>query len=654
MKKYQRPHRQSRQRPLRGKKPRKPLRSQDGRRRRKVRAGFNLSLPEVLEARRVLAALTIPEGKDYYPPSMISSDVINNGSFFCKQGSEISVLGDFTQTQTGKLFVDLGTSVTSTGSAHLAGALSLTLADNTGPLTLLKVGDRLPLLRFESLQGRFDSVSGLNILGRPDLYLSVDYIFSTASENPLAAPTDVTGIDLVVMQTPIQFNADGSTSSFHPSADAQGLFLITHGYTSNVTEAGNDFAAIAAAVAKQTPGWDVVAVDWAGQAASGLGHLSPWSVAENGYEAGESLADWMLECGYSYTNYHLAAHSAGTWLVSAFADALPTEKHVEATIFDGFTPATTRIAGTTYAQAGTRFDGGVAIYVEDILDRTADYWPNLINVDVSYQRKHADSWFPTLDELLNPAYALESHAYPYEWYRRSLTTTPGAPGWLPGMSEYGFSISLASRTPEHRDWLETRRGKTVLLEFSDFPVVLQDRPEGKPVAGLPDASKYGQATTARVLLNSAADQIAPDETAIEETSRGFNSINFLRDLGGPAVQEDLDQMWRVPASTDPPPGGITTLGLPDGPLSLTALEAMGFEIELEATASAIYAWLFQGEPSPTSLATISFERLLGPNTRNSSSDDSVTIPFAGSDFPLGIGGSAAVTSNAAAREASFR
>ncbi len=583
--------------------------------------------------------------------------VTNSGLFIANGSPSITIAGDYRQLSTGTTRIDIGLPadfkgfrwqndiddaeedaddpafLQIRGKAYLSGTLDVT--NLTSGITL-KPGDRIPLMRFDGLSGRFDSMTGMNALSDQTLFLSLQYRMPATG-----SATGATGIDLVVMEKPRVIKADGSVTRLDPSNQGAGLLLVTHGFKSNVTDTGNDFAGIAQGVAAKDTGWDTAVFDWSHQAALSTGIL-PWWTAERAYDAGDSLVMWLASSGFNYENFHLIAHSAGTWVISSLADKLPPAKNVEAALLDGFTPSNTRIAGKGPASVSANFDRGLNVYCEDLLADTQDHRDTLINIDVTKMRVGNENWTNLIG----------SHSRPYMWYLQTVRATlPQSPSLRDTL---GYAMSPMAGSATARAKLESDKGFTYYVTPTGMRIKASNRGEPAP-SKMPLPNTF-PSTMDLVPLKAAAahigSQLQTDESgarkitgapAIAPRSRSFSlappaDANTLADIpvfGATAAAAAAD------AVTD-------MLGYAIDDVSLDELFDLGFRITSAASADDVYRWVFGDVPLPAGLLSVTFEKSVTRSGRIGG-DGSLGLGVGGIGMTARIAGEATGTFTGAAK-----
>lgn len=164
-----------------------------------------------------------------------SGDIVNSGEFTFDGSPSITIGGDYRQTNSGVTRIEIGLPagfggftwvddiLDPNGAANGNGAanspaflkiagkafLSGTL-DITGLKPSLKPGDRIPLMRFDGLEGRFTSMTGMET-GFGNVFLSLQYRMPDSGD-----ASGATGIDLVVLEKPRLIYADGTIVSPAP------------------------------------------------------------------------------------------------------------------------------------------------------------------------------------------------------------------------------------------------------------------------------------------------------------------------------------------------------------------------------------------------------------------------------------------------------
>jgi Ca2+-binding RTX toxin-like protein len=617
-----------------------------------------------------LPTLTVNAGAEVELNDNYQGHISNSGLFIANGSPSITIAGDYRQSSEGitridirldlslpALFTDLewqgdidnaGADADDPaflqirGKAYLDGTLDVT---NLNPGLALKAGDRIPLMRFDGLSGRFTSMTGMNALSDPTLFLSIQYRMPDTG-----SATGATGIDLVVMEKPRVINASGSVTRLDPSNQGAGLLIVTHGFKSNATGRFNDFAEIAQGVAANYTGWDTAVFDWSHQAALSTGKL-PWWTAERAYDAGDSLRMWLQSSGFDYRNVHLVAHSAGTWVISALADGLPEVTNVEVALLDAFTPmrrigtlglvdgieveSSVRIAGVGQGEVSSRFDAGVNVYCKDLLVDTHNYRKSLVNVDISALRSDSESRDP-----------VKSHSKPVTWY---LDTLNRRSSFRPG-DEFGYWVSPMAGNTDLRRSLFVDRGRTLLV----FPEYVRDARNAFPKK-MPLPQSSGN------IIDVTALEIGAGEIARKLQTDGFGARKIT---GAPAVAQrsrsfslappaDANTLARVPvfgatAAAAAADAVTDMLGYVIDDVSLDELFDLGFRITSAASADDVYRWAFGDVPLPDGLLSVTFEKSVTRSGRISG-DGSLELGVGGIGMSARIAGEATGTFTGAAK-----
>ena len=555
--------------------------------------------------------------------------ITNSGTLFADGDPTITIDGDYRQTASGITRIDLGLpffypwinwsnltadtglkSATSflniTGTAYLSGTLDVTNLTHSQPL---KVGDRLPLMRFDGLEGRFTSMTGMDT-DDPRLFLSLQYVMPAFGDAKKA-----TGIDLVVLEKPTIIRTDGTTGQLASGTQAIGLSIVTHGFKDN----DKDFRPLAREIAAKNPLWDSAVFDWSSEAAFVRG-VNPFWTAERAYDAGDSLRMWLQASKISYANYDLTAHSAGTWVISALADGLPAEKNVEATILDGFTPSNTRIAGRGAATVSANFDRGLNIYCKGDLWFTHEYRSTLVNIDISRLRSY---W-----EVRN---FIDSHKKPISWYQATVTQTPPQNPTL--VDQLGFAMAPMSGNQAARKLLEDYRGATLIVK-GDRSVTLQagGAIEAPPTKmPLPEGYKTGQAdlTVLRAMTARVADGIRTTDADARRITGGSSTRS--RTARATTTTPNFSSIPVFGAATAEGASGLVSslLGADAADLSLDELYDLGFRIESAVSPEQLLLWAYGEGNAPSSLISVTLAKEI--------SGSPTTIAGSGS-LSLGSGG----------------
>lgn len=579
-----------------------------------------------------------------------AGDIVNEGVFTFDGSPSITIGGDYRQTSSGVTRIEIGLPagfggfnwvddildvngganspafLKISGKAYLSGALDISGLTFDKPS--LKPGDRIPLMRFDGLEGRFSSMTGMGT-GFEDVFLSLQYRMPDYGD-----ASGATGIDLVVLEKPRLVYADGSIGYLDPASQGAGLTIVTHGWNSSVITPGNDFAKIAKGMAGKSSGWDTAVFDWSTEAElTLLRGWSPWWTAERAYDAGDSLRMWLQSSGFNYQNMHLLAHSAGTWVASAVADGLPASNSIDVTLFDGFTPDNTRVAGVGPARVSSNFDRGQNIYCKDWLARTQDYRPTLINVDITPLR--------TLGDI---ATQVGSHARPYKWYLETVNSTPlVSPSPAAAL---GFGMAPTAGNSAARQRLETERGSIYKLGLEGYTVQSNPIDPVGPLRMPLPASFQGAGADLSVLRSMASEVATALQTDEAEAERiaGGGPQAALGLTSAPAGTSKANSLAGIPvfgaAAASAGAGVVSSLlGYAGDSLSLDDLYDLGFRIESALSPENLYRWIYGKVLDADSLASVTFSTA---NTRSATiaGDGSIGFTVGGQKLAAQIAGSA--------------
>jgi hypothetical protein len=570
----------------------------------------NLSDESGMAAFQTDAGLDIPSSTTTVLTDDYTGTITNSGTLFADGDPTITIDGDYRQTASGTTKIDLGlpffypwinwsnpsqqlvdrdNSTSSflniTGKAYLSGTLDVTNLTHSQPL---KVGDRLPLMRFDGLEGRFTSMTGMDT-DDPSLFLSLQYVMPRFGDAKQA-----TGIDLVVLEKPTIIRADGTTGRLPSSTQTIGLSIVTHGFKDN----DKDFRPLAREIAAKNPLWDSAVFDWSSEASFVRG-VNPFWTAERAYDAGDSLRMWLQASKISYANYDLTAHSAGTWVISALADGLPAEKNVEATILDGFTPSNTRIAGVGAATVSANFDRGLNIYCKGDLWFTHEYRSTLVNIDISRLRSY---W-----EVRN---FVDSHKKPISWYQATVTQTPPQNPTL--VDQLGFAMAPMSGNQTARKLLDDYRGATLIVK-GDRTVTLQaggavEAPPSK--MPLPEGYKkeQGDFTVLRAMTARVADGIRTSDADARRITGGSSTRS--RTARATPTTPNFVSIPVFGAATAEGASSLVTslLGADVADLSLDELYDLGFRIESAVSPEQLLLWAYGEGDAPSSLISVTLAK----------------------------------------------
>jgi hypothetical protein len=393
--------------------------------------------------------------------TFINTGVIDLGG--ATPSARLIVAGDFGQGGAGTLKVQIdGTGsdqysqLVIGGAAHLGGLLQVRVGTNFEP----KVGDKFPVIRYNSVNCRFDGFDGAVIKDINGTPKASDRFFGLLYQKD--------HLDVATLQVPQRMASNGTTSPL-TAQGASGLILITHGYTGSVSDWPTD-CALDIATPKVAQNWDVVTMDWSEYAdPAGLFGGGPSLAAANANDIGESLANWMREKGYSYSNLHLIGHSAGSWLINGLTQQLKLQgsnAFIQQTYLDAFDPNLldwSRLGATAPVQLygyanGDRYElGHGANFAEQYCDGadflkegTATTLPGAVNFDI----QKLVNW------SINP---VTKHATPYYWYENTvLNPTLGfdekamnpAGVETSGGGGFGFPVSLeySGNLPQYGDF----------------------------------------------------------------------------------------------------------------------------------------------------------------------------------------------------------
>jgi hypothetical protein len=393
-----------------------------------------------------------------------------NDRYMVSEGSQkagVFVDGDFAQTKSGTLHIDLTSStklsrsavssaLVVNGTATLAGKLEVGIAEGFVP----DVGDRFAVILADEVEGRFGEFVVQDENLPRDRFLGLNYRRVASTQGSLRVDSgllDLTdgAVEIVTLEAP-----RGLTGQ------KPNLVLIVHGTNSQASNLLEVSAAIRSGVNMATT--DVAVFDWKDFAGGGLlggpvdeftniPLFDPWQSANNGVNIGESLTNWLTEKKLlaSYQSIHLLGHSSGAWLVDAIADTVDPAKNVQLTLWDAFVPPAflfkQGVDSLTPSDLGDKAD-----FVEQYFDAspqfggTANRWtqerlPKAVNVDVTRLG----------DVRLSP---LAAHAWPYNWYKETAINNTAAIGG------FGFPRSFASGSefPVHEGFLG--KGSELILQ----------------------------------------------------------------------------------------------------------------------------------------------------------------------------------------------
>lgn len=588
-----------------------------------------------------------------------TGDIVNSGDFTFDGNPSITIGGDYRQSSTGVTRIEIGLPggfgdfnwvddiddvngaangpafLKIAGKAFLSGALDITGLTFDKPS--LRPGDRIPLMRFDGLEGRFTSMTGMGT-GFEDVFLSLQYRMPDYGD-----ASGATGIDLVVLEKPRLVYADGSIGYLDPASQGAGLTIVTHGWNSSVLTLGNEFAAIAKGMAGKGSGWDIAVFDWSTEAELTLlkGWL-PWWTAERAYDAGDSLRMWLESSGFDYQDYHLLAHSAGTWVISALADGLPASKNVEVALLDPFTPDNTRIAGVGPATVSANFDRGLNIYCEDLLADTQDYRSTLINVDISPLRTFGDV-----------ATQVGSHARPYKWYLDTISRPLTA---LPVHAEaLGFGLAPTAGNTAAREQLETESGFIYTLDSQGYTLRYGPKDLDKPIRMTVPASFQGAGADLSVLRSMVSEVTTALRTDEDEAGRiaAGGPTTTLGLTSAPAATSEANTFADIPvfgAAAATAGAGVVSslLGYAGDGLSLDDLHDLGFRIESAISPENLYRWVYGRVLDADSLATVTFSKTIAPRSATIAGDGSIGFAVGGLELSARITGSATGTASGSA------
>jgi len=453
----------------------------------------------------------------------------------------------------------------------------------------------------------------------PRFFLSLQYVMPT-----FGAATKAAGIDLVVLEKPTVIRADGTTGQLTSNTQATGLSIVTHGFKDN----DKDFRPLAREIASKSSSWDSVVFDWSSEAALARG-LNPFWTAERAYDAGDSLRMWLQSSNFSYANYDLTAHSAGTWVISALADGLPTEKNVEATILDGFTPYNTRIAGKGVATVSPNFDKGLNIYCTGDLFYTQEYRSGLVNIDVSRLRPRS--------EMYN---FIGSHKRPIAWYQETATqSVPSNPALL---DQLGFAMAPMSGNQAARQLLDTYRGSTIIVR-GDRTLTIQAGPGEKPPtrmllpAGFNDAK--ADATTLRSMAVQVANGLRTNDSDAKRITGGTSPQSGFSLASAPTPNFSSVPVFGSSAASGASAVVTSLLGADVGEMSLDDLFDLGFRIDSAVSPEELLLWVYGVGDAPSNLITMSVAKEVSGTPATITGSGSLSLGSGGKIFSALINGS---------------
>ncbi len=384
--------------------------------------------------------------------STISGNVVNNGvfstrtpSYITSQESLVTINGNYVQSPSATLRLQvnrpyINDQIRISGSAQLAGTLDVTSS------YVPSVGDRMTIMTYGSLKGRFDTFTGSVIKdtsGQPIAAASNEFFGLLYGAVGLDG---IGSLDVVTLPVPQRVGANGMTSSLNsvPNNNTAGLILLTHGWLSNTSAWANQMAQ---SISHSTlvGNWDVATMDWSDFSGASLATTA----AVNGNDVGESLANWMREKGITYNQMHLIGHSAGSWLINGLANGVKehnTTVSIQETYLDAYNPsglafqgyASPPRLGQTANYAEQYFDGGNAILHPNFsgLDTIL---PTAVNFDV--QKLKSTFYYLTDIPIVGP------HQWPYKWYQQTILAPTGdisGGGW-----GFANSIEYTGRMPSY-------------------------------------------------------------------------------------------------------------------------------------------------------------------------------------------------------------
>lgn len=430
---------------------------------------------------------------------LIEGDFVQVGRFGDEAGGKISLKGlsSSHRLQPGATF---STAMVVTGKAELAGELSVEFSTNYKPA----IGDRYAVLAANEIAGKVDFKSAI-LPGVTDRFLGVNYRRNReGGDEPV--------LEVITLAAPKRvFDPLPNTPPFD---ERKNLLLVTHGTNDNAVEWVKLLAQTMSVDshridAERAAQWDIVTFDWSpfnggdsdpfDQVVSGLG-IDPFTAGSNAINIGESLVRWYQaqpNGGREFETVHLMAHSAGAWLIDAFADvAAPNPdlpgfpslaEKVHLTFFDAYTPETTQntVVGSILQQSpsGQPFTLGPddlanhAAFAEHYFHRntvvldTDEQLPHALNVDLS---------------LLTPLGSMADldpvagHAFPYVWYTDTANLDFNAAHEIPG---WGAATSqlYSGNFPVHANgylknslWRLSVENGAELVEEAVEPVDLSD------------------------------------------------------------------------------------------------------------------------------------------------------------------------------------
>jgi len=256
--------------------------------------------------------------------------------------------------------------------------------------------------------------------------------------------------------------------SLEPDEPKRGLIAIAHGYRSEPGAWANDMAALmeTSLQAAGIDGWDVEVIDWKDSANTILPSTAASRAKTIGHTEGTRYKN-----SEAYDKYHLIGHSAGSWLIDAFAETVNDSADVQLTLLDGYIPLganpndfrmhadyveqyvdSREILDDFRGVGALGLPASLSIQVaQELASRTDVILPGGYNFDVT----RLDPDF--LGDLVTPLPIVEfiedTHQWPRIFYDR--TVVPGALGQEPTYEGtnadhgLGFYKSLSLGTPQY-------------------------------------------------------------------------------------------------------------------------------------------------------------------------------------------------------------
>lgn len=282
-----------------------------------------------------------------------------------------------------------------------------------------------------------------------------------------------------------------------PPTTATGLVFYFGGMSGQIDDRINNFISPASGVGVTVDGgWDVMTIDWTAFTQEDFGVINTrrWEYANNGYDMGRSLASWLRNQGFPYTQFHVIGYSMGSWAADGFADGLSElgiagagrPSPLQLTLLDSYVPQIAALKLTGHDKLAAEELGDTATFAEQYYDTrdphpptwdglsTETVLPNAFNINVEGTNNGlltVNTYGPF--STINP-WEWYGHQYVPDWYAdtisspllpASLTTTPG------GYWGHVRAPEFSGVFPDHAIWPRGDDYHLALRKSSAIPSV---------------------------------------------------------------------------------------------------------------------------------------------------------------------------------------